>query len=62
MQRVNAPYIDNKFVQKKFRIETRFIHPGYSGKKLLGWYNGTVTEIVNKKERSANIKWDDNFL
>ena len=49
MQRVNVPEIDNNLVQKKFRIEMRFSQPGDSGEKLLDWYHGTVTEIVNKK-------------
>ena len=62
IQRANAPEIDNKLVQKKFRIEMRFSQPGDRGKKLLDWYHGTVTEIVNKKKRSVNIKWDDNCL
>ena len=35
MQRVNAPEIDNKLVQKKFRIKMRFSQPGDSGEKLL---------------------------
>ena len=35
MQQVNAPSIDNKLVQKDFRIEMRFSHPGDSGEKYL---------------------------
>ena len=62
IQRVNAPEIYNKLVQKKFRIEMRFSQPGDSGKKLLDWYQGTVTGIVNKKKRSVKIKWDNGFL
>ena len=50
MQRENAPEIDNKLVQKKFRIDMRFIQPGDSDKKLLDWYNVTVNEIVNKRK------------
>ena len=49
MQRVNAPDIDNKLVQNKFRIEMGFSHPGDSGEKLLDFYHGTVTEIFNLK-------------
>ena len=48
MQQVNALEIDNKLVQKKFRIGMRFSQPGDNGEKLLYWYHGTVTEIVNK--------------
>ena len=62
MQRVNAPEIENKLVQKKFRIKTRFSQPGDSGEKLLDWYHSTVTEVVNKNERIANTKWDDDCL
>ena len=43
MQRVNTLEIYNKVVQKKFRIEMRFIQPENSGEKLLYWYHGTVT-------------------
>ena len=50
MQRVNAPEIVHKLLQKKFRIERRFKHPGDNGEKLLDWYHGTVTDIVNKKK------------
>ena len=50
MQQVNAPEIDIKLVQKKFRIEMRFSQPGYSGEKLLYSYNGNVTENVNKRK------------
>ena len=59
---MNAPDIDNKLVQKRFRTEMRFSQPVYSGEKLLDWYHGTVTEIVNKKKRIVNIKWEDDFL
>ena len=62
MQRLNAPEIDSKLVQKKFRIEMRFSHPGDSGKKLLDCYHGTVTDILNKNIRSVKIKWDDDCL
>ena len=62
MQRLAAPEIHNKLVQKKFRIEMRFSQPGDSGEKLLYWYHNTVTEIVNKNKRSVKIKWDYNFL
>ena len=47
---MNVPEIDNKLVQKKFRIEMRFSQPGDSGEKLLYWYHGTVTEIMNLKK------------
>ena len=47
---MNALEIDNKLVQKKFRIQMRFGHPGDSGEKLLDWYHGTVNEIVNKRK------------
>ena len=57
MQRKNSPEIDNKLVQKKFSIDMRFGQPGDSGDKLLDWYQGTVTEIVNKNNRSMKIKW-----
>ena len=59
---MNMTEIDNKLVQKKFRIEMRFSNTGDSGEKLLDFYHGTVTDIVNKNKRSVNIKWDDNFL
>ena len=49
-------------VQNKFRIEMRFSHTGDSGEKLLDWYHGTVTEILNKNKMSMKIKWDDNSL
>ena len=49
-------------VQKKFRIEMRFSQTGDSDRKLLYWYYGTVTEIVNKKKRSLKIKWDNDCL
>ena len=62
MHRVNAPEIYNKLVQKKFRIEMRFSQPGDSGKKLLDWYHGTVTEIFNKNKMIVMIKWDEDFL
>ena len=50
MQRVNSPEIDNKLVQKKFRIAMRFSQPGDSGEKLLDWYHGNVTDILNKNK------------
>ena len=59
MQWANAPEIDNKLVQKKFRIDMRISQPGDSGEKLLDWYHGTVNEIVNKNKRREKIKWDD---
>ena len=62
MQLVNEPEIDNKLVQKKFRIEMKFSQPGDNGEKLLYWYHGTVTDILNKNKRSVKIKWDDNCL
>ena len=62
MQQVNAPEIDNKLVQKKFRIDMRFSQPGDSGKKLLDWYHGTVTEIFNKNKMIVMIKWDEDCL
>ena len=62
MQRVNTPEIDNKLIQKKFRIDMRFSQPGDSDEKLLDWYYGTVNDIVNKKKRSVKINWDDNCL
>ena len=43
MQWVNATEIDNKLVQKKFRIKMRFSQPGDSGEKLLYWYHGTMS-------------------
>ena len=61
MQRVNAPEIDNKLVQKKFRTEMSFSQPGEIDEKLLDWYHGTVTEIMNKK-MSVKIKWDNDCL
>ena len=62
MQQVNTPEIDNKLVQKKFRIEMRFSQSGDSGKKLLDRYHGTVTEIMNKIKRILNIKWVEDCL
>ena len=62
MQRVNAPEIDNKLVQNKFRIEMRFSQTGESGKNLLDWYHGTVPEVVNKNKRSVKIKWEEDYL
>ena len=62
MQRVNAPEIDSKLVQNKFRVEMRFSQPGDSGKKLLDWYHGTVTDIVNTNKRSVKIKWGNDYL
>ena len=59
---MNAPEIDNNFVQKKFIIGMRFIRLEDSGEKLLDWHHGTVTEIVNKNKRSVNINWDDHCL
>ena len=50
MKRMNAPEIDNKLVQKKFRIDMRFSQLGDSDEKLLDWYHGTVTETVNKRK------------
>ena len=62
MQRVNLPEIDNKLVQKKFRIAMRFSQPGESGEKLLDWYHGNVTDILNKKKMILKIKCDEHFL
>ena len=59
---MNAPEIDNKLVQKKFRIEMRVIQPRDSDKKLLDWYHVTVNEIVNKKKRRVKTIWDDYCL
>ena len=59
---MNAPEIDNKLVQKKFRTEMRFSQPGDSGEKLLYWYHGNVNDIVNKNKRSVKIKWEDDCL
>ena len=59
---MNSPEIDNKLVQKKFRIDMRFSQPGDSGEKLLDWYHGTVTDILNKNKSSLKINWDDNCL
>ena len=62
LQRVDVSEIDNKLVQNNFRIEMRFIQPGDSGKKLLDWYHGTVTEILNKNKISVKIKWVEDCL
>ena len=62
IQWANAPEIDSKLVQMKFRIDMRFSQPGDSGENLLDWYHGTVTDILNKNKSSLNIKWDDNCL
>ena len=62
MQRVNAPEINNKLVQNNFKIEMRFSMPGDSGEKVLDWYHGTVTKIVNKNKRSVEITWDEECL
>ena len=62
MQLVNATEIYNKLVQKKFRIEMRFSQTRDSGENLLDWYQDTVTNMLNKNKRSANIKWDNDFL
>ena len=40
----------------------RFSQPVDSGEKLLYWYHGTVTEILNKKKSSVYINWDDYCL
>ena len=50
IQRVDALEIENKLVQKKFRIEMRFSQPGDSGEKLLYWYHATVTETANRRK------------
>ena len=59
---MNAPEIDNKSVQKKFRIKMRFRQPRDSGEKLLYLYHGTVNEIVNKNRSSVKIKWDKDYF
>ena len=57
MQRVNAPDIDNKLVQKKFRIKMRFSQPRDSGEKLLDWYHGTVTEKPIVEGALRDLEW-----
>ena len=56
---MNAPEIYNKLVQKKLRIEMRFIHPGDSSKKVFDWYHGTVTKLIHKENRVVEITWDN---
>ena len=42
---------------KGFRIEMLFGYSGYDGTHWLGWYHGTVQEVVNEKTNRVKIKW-----
>ena len=35
---------------------------GEDGTQCLGWYHGTVQEVVNEKTNRAKIKWDAECL
>ena len=45
--RITAPKVKDL---KEFHIEMLFGYSGDDGKQCLGWYHGTVQEVVNEKK------------
>ena len=43
---------------KGFHIEMLFGYSVDNGTQYLGWYHGTVQEVVNEKTNCVRIKWD----
>ena len=39
-----------------------FCYSGYDGTPSLGWYHGTVLEVVNESKNHVRIKWDSECL
>eukprot|EP00957_Ditylum_brightwellii_P109605 8359894-Ditylum_brightwellii.AAC.1 len=60
MQRSNKPDINKSF--EGFNIETCFSYPSEDGNQCLGWYNGIVTQIINAKQSSVEIKWNKDCI
>ena len=46
-QRIMAPKVN---YLKRFRIEILFGYSGDDGTQCLGWYHGTVQEVVHEKK------------
>ena len=47
---------------KGFHIEMLFGYSVDDGTQYLGWYHGTVQEVVNEKKKRAIMKWDTECL
>ena len=54
-QRITTPKVKDL---KGFHIEMLFGYSGDDGTQYLGWYHGTVQDIVNEKTNRVIIKWD----
>ena len=55
-QRITAPKVEDL---KGFHIYILFGYSGDNGTQCLGWYHGTVQEVVNENKNRARIKWDE---
>ena len=55
-------HINIKKMKVGFKIEVAYEYTGHDGSKSLGWYQGKVSEIVNKEKMSVKIKWNKECL
>ena len=46
----------------KFEVEMAFEYNGEDGQQNLGWYHGTVVELMNEKYHTAKIEWDKDCI
>ena len=53
---------EDMVTMKGFHVEMLFGCSGYNGTKCLGWYHGTVQEVVNENTNRVRIKWDAEYL
>ena len=58
-QRITAPKVKDL---KGFRIDMLFGYSGDDGTQCLGWYHGTVQEVVNEKTNHMRMKWEAEYL
>lgn len=60
MQRTIMPNVDSSLVG--FKIEMLFSYTETDGSTFLNWCHGRVTKIVNEKNRTVQITWDEECL
>ena len=58
-KRITTPKVKDL---KGFHIWMVFGYSGDDGTQFVGWYHGTVQEVVNEKTNRVIIKWDTECL
>ena len=47
---------------KGLTIEITFEYPGVDGAKCMYWYQGKIIKLMNKKNFSIKIEWDESTM